>query len=194
MKNIMRFERMESWMNEKTLMALKETASLVDLVRNNEKNIDVTIYNEIMEYVDNFLEYNCKVYSLILDKETDVNGNRILKFGNEGLEETLFELGLQNKTKLRTQILQLEEFINEIIILIKGVRTNRTLVHEALIKYTARCNQIKLQLEKLDEYIEDVTMAKREWDGFVEFTRVIMPDLNNTLNELKKRQEKILRG
>lgn len=194
MKNIDRFEKMESWTKEKSLSALNETAALVDFMRDNECNINSSIYDEIIGYIHSILVDNCKVYSLVFDKEIEVNSKRILMFGKEGLEETLFELGLRKNTMLRTKIYELENVISKLTDLIKGDRTNRTLIHEALSGYKQRCSNVSMQIEKLEECIDDVTMAIREWSEFINVAKIIIPDLTKCLNQLKDKQENIQKG
>ena len=174
MKSIYRFERMKSWTKEKTLSALNETAALMDFLRDNEENINETVYNEIIGYIQSILVDNCKVYSLVFDKEIDVNGERIVKFGQAGLEETLFELGLKDNTRLRLKIHELENLINKVTDLIKGDRTNRTLIHEVLISYKPYCNEVGMQIEKLDECVDDVTMGIREWSEFIKVKQLFL--------------------
>lgn len=193
MKNIDRFERMESWTKEKSLMALNETTELLAFIRDNEFNINKSIYNEIMEYIYSILIDNCKVYSLIFDKDIDVNSKRIFMFGKEGLEETLFELGLKDNTALRVKINELDNFINKLTDLVKGDRTNRTLIHQLLNSYKPMCSEINGQIRKLEEYIEDVTIGKREWIDYIIVAKAIIPELIKYLNKLKERQENIQR-
>lgn len=194
MKNIERFERMESWTNEKSLNALNQTAALVDFLRENQGNINSHIYDETIGYIHSILIDNCKVYSLIFDKEIDVNSKRIFMFGKEGLEETLFELGIRENTVLRTKIHELENVISKVTDLIKGDRTNRTLIHEVLSGYKPRYTKISMQIEKLEECIDDVTMGTREWVDFVLVAKTIIPYLQKCLDELIEKQKNIQNG
>ncbi|MEG1255532.1 hypothetical protein [Clostridium sp.] len=191
MKNIERFQRMESWINEKSLMALKQTAGLVDLLRGNKENIDENLYNEIMGYLSGILGYNSNIYSLIFDRIDEVNGDRVFEYGKVGLEETLYELEIVKSTPLRTQIKELTTVIEEISVLIQGDRTNRTLIHEVLAGYQSRTKEVQCYIEELEQSIDDVTMGKIEWGCFIEIANRILPTLQMSLVDLNRRLDMI---
>jgi hypothetical protein len=178
---------MDSWLNEKSGNVVKYLSYLTEIIKKNEDKISKEICEDIYFYLSPALIDATKVYGFICDsKEQSGNeGELIFDKGNDGLEEVLVKFGQLDKTSRMKKIEDLSEFVLKLEQLIKGDKSNRTLVHEALAKYQNRTNKVKSEIEKLENSIEKVTMGESSWGVFVTTAKYIIPQLKEELNNIK---------
>ncbi len=90
-----------------------------------------------------------------------------------------------SKTDLKNKYDELNEFIMSLETSIIGDRTNRTLVHEALYYYQNRWINVRKEIERLEDSIENVTLNKLDWEYFVFLADFTIPVLKKKLEILK---------
>lgn len=186
-KDLQRYLDMNSWLNEKSKNVITYLSHLIDYINKNRENIPNDVYEEITYYLYPTLIDSTKVYGLICNsiKQTGREGEIIFEKGSEGLEEVLFNFGVIPITTKMKKINDLEDFINRLKISIHGDKSNRTLIHEALSLYQNRFENINKEISKLEDEIEKVTLNEVKWETFISTTKIIIPKLEQALENLK---------
>ncbi|ACA56899.1 hypothetical protein FDC45_15030 [Clostridium botulinum] len=179
----------DNWLKEKSGNVVKYLSYLTEVVKKNQDKISEEICEDIYFYLYPTIIDATKIYGLICDSKEQVGkeGELIFNKGNDGLEEVLVKFGQLQKTSKQKKIEELEELIFKLEQLIKGDKTNRTLIHEALYIYQNRVNEIKNEIEILQNSIEKVTIGQSKWEVFVITAEHIIPRLKEELANIKRK-------
>jgi hypothetical protein len=156
---------MQVWMEEKANDLVWSLAQALDDIRrvSGDPAVSADALDDCLEMIRIAVRQSTKLLSFSIGSVwSDKDEEAVLQNGSRGYREVVARWGVQDLSAMGPPRLTLDEFRAELMPLLEGPRSNRTLVHELL----REARRSKLPVERLEDLVECVTFGRLGWDEF----------------------------